>query len=489
MPQKTKSTSASKSPQTAPFNIGRVDLCAIRNFHFKFTFTPAQYPGTGQWVFLLGPNGTGKTTLIKTLALTLSSSDVASAVLERFSSGNSLVRQGDNETAIVRVHLKSTEAEATLYRSANADKIDHGLGHKIAKNLGTAIPKGEINRLREAFDEPTSSADDMSRMMLDMISGNRRALSDPNIPACHFIASYGSQRGTASSNRNKTWEFNQTDSIEGLFSPESRLIDVEQWLIRLKLGALTSSGGGREAYYEAIIAALKSLLPGVTSVDVTEDGLVMYEGRNCIPFVSLSDGYLTTAGWVLDMIARYAHSKEHLDGNFASTMTGLVLIDELDLHLHPEWQQEIVPCLRSVFPRLSFIVTSHSPLTVRNARKGEVFVLHKDESGHARIEQHDVPLGRVDNVLTSDLFGLESTLDPDTARLYALYLAGAGEETNLEAVEYELRRRLGKFASTKVERIALAIAADLIEKTPKPTDSDIIAARAKALELIGRLGS
>ncbi len=118
-----------------------------------------------------------------------------------------------------------------------------------------------------------------------------------------------------------------------------------------------------------------------------------------------SDGYITTLGWSLDLIARWAHearkSGARLGGSFNKKMTGLVLIDELDLRLRPRWQTRVIADIRKAFPKMSFVVTTHNPLTLLSAKPREVHVLERDEKGGIVCNQVDPPPGiRADQILT-----------------------------------------------------------------------------------------
>jgi predicted ATP-binding protein involved in virulence len=188
----------------------------------------------------------------------------------------------------------------------------------------------------------------------------------------------------------------------------------------------------------------------------------------------MSGGYVTTIGWIVDMVARWADlSHRHgveLDGDFRDKMTGLVLIDEIDLHLHPVWQTEIVSSLRRQFPRMSFVATTHNPLTLMGAKPGEIWVLRRDaESGHVDVSQRDIREGMsADDVLTGEWFGLVSTLDTGTQDLLdqhrALLRAGvAVDDPRRQELEKKLRRRLGTFPSTSLDRMVQSIAAELME--------------------------
>jgi predicted ATP-binding protein involved in virulence len=100
---------------------------------------------------------------------------------------------------------------------------------------------------------------------------------------------------------------------------------------------------------------------------------------------------------------------------------GIVLIDEVDIHLHPTWQRKILNQLRQTFPNIQFIVTTHSPLVAASAKEGELFVL-KEEQNHVIVESVSSVQGwRADQILTSSLFDLDTTRDPETEQQLARY--------------------------------------------------------------------
>ncbi|HFC00893.1 MAG TPA: ATPase, partial [Phaeodactylibacter sp.] len=127
----------------------------------------------------------------------------------------------------------------------------------------------------------------------------------------------------------------------------------------------------------------------------------------------LSLGYQTLIAWMVDLAARlfdrYPDSKNPL------AEPAIVLVDEIDLHLHPKWQRNLISHLTTIFSQTQFIVTAHSPLIVQSAEDANI-VLLKREGDHVKIynnKDEEVIQGwRIDQVLTSDLFGLESTRPP-----------------------------------------------------------------------------
>ena len=102
---------------------------------------------------------------------------------------------------------------------------------------------------------------------------------------------------------------------------------------------------------------------------------------------------------------------------------GVVLIDELGAHLHPKWRMRIVKSLRETFPKVQFIITTHDPLCLRGLDDGEVIVARRDRDRRVMIRTDLPPVAglRVDQLLTSEHFGLASTLDPEVERDFEAY--------------------------------------------------------------------
>ena len=94
-------------------------------------------------------------------------------------------------------------------------------------------------------------------------------------------------------------------------------------------------------------------------------------------------------------------------------LPAVVLIDEIDLHMHPKWQRQIMSLLEEVFPNVQFIATSHSPLVVQAVEAANTIVLSYEKDAATIHNDHTSVHGwRVDQILTSDLFGLTSARPP-----------------------------------------------------------------------------
>lgn len=196
-----------------------------------------------------------------------------------------------------------------------------------------------------------------------------------------------------------------------LFDYSVALTDGSRWLLELD-----EEGFGRAALVLKDLLLLKDTdrisrdLPGgsVTVISGDESPVTVEE---------LSDGYKAVFGLAVDIMATLAGEKVSYD-----LAEGIVLIDEIGTHLHPRWKMQVVAALRRCFPRVQFIVTTHEPLCLRGLRKGEIVVLQNTGGGISALTDLPDPAGlRVDQLLTSELFGLNSVIDSRTEELFEKY--------------------------------------------------------------------
>lgn len=139
---------------------------------------------------------------------------------------------------------------------------------------------------------------------------------------------------------------------------------------------------------------------------IDEDG-----SRHELRIEQLSEGYKIVIAMVADLAARMAEANPEMENPLNTT--GIVLIDEVDLHLHPRWQREILVQLTKVFPNLQFIVSTHSPVIVVGAAEiAQVVNLNKINDDE-NLYQNDIQVSNVGQVLLSDLFGLEYLYSPE----------------------------------------------------------------------------
>lgn len=151
---------------------------------------------------------------------------------------------------------------------------------------------------------------------------------------------------------------------------------------------------------EQVRQAISSNLPGCKNVYFdfdpdTNRGLTieLADGR-VLPFEYLSDGMRNFIAMVADISQRCVLLNPHLGSEALAKTEGIVLIDELDLHLHPSWQKAVITGLRTTFPSLQFIVSTHSPYLIQEAGDGQLIRLKDcqvvDVSGGDELTLEDI---------------------------------------------------------------------------------------------------
>ncbi|WP_309891643.1 AAA family ATPase [Archangium sp.] len=161
--------------------------------------------------------------------------------------------------------------------------------------------------------------------------------------------------------------------------PASNQKLLVQWFKRMELVQLQQ--GRTIGTLEAVKTAVVRCMAGWKRVwfDINQDDLLAEaeDGRQ-LPFRMLSDGVRNMLALVADIAYRAAVLNPHLGVRAAEQTPGIVLIDELDLHLHPKWQRRVVEDLRTTFPLVQFVATTHSPFIIQSLRPGELINLEEE---------------------------------------------------------------------------------------------------------------
>lgn len=213
------------------------------------------------------------------------------------------------------------------------------------------------------------------------------------------------------------------DPIATLTSDNATLRNPEEWLLQTDYAASKESPLQKQAksQLQKVKDILVRVLPGVQDIRVaarevagkqvramaevlTEDGWVAMS--------ALGLGYRTMTAWIVDFASRLLERYPDLDDPLSGP--AVCLVDEIDLHLHPRWQRELISHLTQLFPQTQFVVTAHSPLVVQAAKDANLIVLRR-EADHVVIDRHSssVRNWRLDQILTSELFELPSSRPPE----------------------------------------------------------------------------
>lgn len=402
--------------------IHKIRLKNIRGFKdLEFSFDRGERQHAG-WTVFLGDNGAGKSTVLKALAIALMGVQSASALLP---SRLGWIRQGARD-GVIEVDV--------MHKSGNA------------RSLKAAFVPDGTGKTREVF------------------------LIAQMEPSPVFACGYGPFRRVTSAAPDVVRKMSApvVERFVTLFEESATLAQADQWLRDLKYKSLE----GKEQAARQLDVVLElfrdGLLPNQISIDrVDSDGLWLKDRQGTpLAWSDMSDGYRAALALLSDILRHLMNATEtseltarDSDGKLYITSQGVVLIDEIDAHLHPEWQREIGFWLKKHFPNIQFLVTSHSPLICQAADPNGLFVLPEPGSDvPARAltpeEYWEVVSSRPDTILRSAAFGLTNTRS-DTAvearagyaRLKAKERAGA----RLTRAETEQLGQLSLFVNTAEE--------------------------------------
>lgn len=330
--------------------ITRLKLAYVRAVEAaEFSFKPG-------FNLIIGVNGVGKTTALESLAVSL-------AAISRHINGLKGPLHGFTDSDIrVRSDALTVESEVSLADKPYTYVIHQPREAAVAQFGKEGLPREQTvtTPAKSAFvgDKPPAADGKKILRPLAVLFSTRRAVPSDRAPS-KSAAKGGHAAAFA----------------EAFSARELRLGEFAAWMrAQAALAAETPSSA---RVLDAFEKAVRRFLPGYTNLRVSDGPAphLLVERRGVeIPVRQLSDGERGSLALVLDLTRRLAQANPSLDDP-AAEGRGVVLIDEIDLHLHPKWQREIVRNLPDTFPRLQFIATTHSPQVIGEVEHDRIQVM------------------------------------------------------------------------------------------------------------------
>jgi uncharacterized protein (TIGR02646 family) len=372
---KTPARRRRASVRVKPTRLSQVESIHITNFRaihdLKLTFPLGTSLEAG-WIVLLGENGAGKSSALQAIALALMGREHLRDYMREFKLRPSHLLR--------RIGRKTADTASVMIRLRNDDEF------------GFSITKQELTFV---------------------------AAPPPGL----FLRAYGSTRLLPRRNqRRPSVKIGVEKKISNLLDPVRPVVDANRWIAQLK-----SQEFGTAAL------ALKDLLdiPLETNLSVQARRVLIPLHGGMQPLDELSAGYESILAAVADIMAGVLRTVRDL-----RKAAGIVLIDEIDAHLHPRWKLRIVKALRKTFSSIQFVVTTHEPLCLRGVKEHEVALLKRDGDEVAYLTELPSPSElRIDQLLTSELFGLYTALDPDVDAKFQAYYALLAKGNDLTTSE------------------------------------------------------
>ena len=400
-----------------------LDIRCFRKLRIEFGQTGTPWLRTA----VMGDNSVGKSTLLRAIALALCSEGDAIALMK--ATPGRMIREGEKEGEI-RLELVDQES---------------GRSYRIVKTFERNADGVEVLQQKTrppGGDFPWSSI---------------------------FLCGYGTQRTAAASSSFDT--YSPRLAVSTLFDVKAVLQNPEVVLLRQP---------------PPIRNSLMKKLQDVMLLDTdggaiagTKTGLTLRGPWGAAPFDELSDGYRSTMQWLLDLFAWMMYA-----GRFPAEKepAGILLIDEIEQHLHPRWQRHIIRRLSRQLPRMQIITTTHTPLiasSMADVKSASLLRLYKGDAGDVEMEiiETDRLQGkRADQVLT-EFFDLTTSRNPGSSDDLTRYAELRSKTEIKDEEQMELTNLTRRFDSVlrfgesdierKVEQAVSSALDELIQRTPE----------------------
>ncbi|MGL6244767.1 AAA family ATPase [Pseudomonas sp.] len=348
----------------------RLDRLHIQNFRCYEDATFDFQPGFN---LVVGVNGSGKTSLLQAVAASFVEFANAMTADRTFSINDD-----------VRVVVDKFQGKTRYEKKFPLSIV----------STGDVLGTNEWKTFSLVEDSPAASNKQLKNKV-DQVLSLSEAQTTPDLPILSF---YRADRRWKSANISAEFAAQQKvsrfDSYSNWYDAVTDLRDFESWLIAKTLERMQTllDEGMTSAPFDDELAwvnqAIQFALP--QSTDLRYDLrmqclLVDMNNGQTLPFNLLSDGQRGMVALFADIARRMCILNPHMGKNVLKKTPGVVIIDELDIHLHPTWQRNIVPALKNAFPKIQFIAASHSPQIIGSLRPEEIMVLHDGNATHPRV--------------------------------------------------------------------------------------------------------
>jgi len=380
-----------------------------------------------RWITFLSENGGGKSTALQALGLLLAGPEGAQKLLPR-------------PLGWLRDESVPGKISARIHQDTE-DPGQHG-NEKVRRAFGYSYSLSGSNELtinNKLYTEP--SIVPAGQSILTWLRENAFTSRGKG----WFAAGYGAFRRLTRASQIIVPSLEpqaRFTNFATLFDEAEPLSAFERWMVHLDYRIAKEKEVDAKATSQKNlgIKAINRVLPeGAEFSRVTSDGRILFRvGGIDVPTIGLSDGYRSILALAGDLIWRLILAWP--DSGDPLKEPGVVLIDELDIHLHPIWQHQIASMLREIFPNLQFFVATHSPLIAAGAGEDALTLKFRIVDGKSVVsEVKGIAAMNVDRILQSEAFGLVSTYSPQAQAIIERYdslLRRGRKRTTAEDQEY-----------------------------------------------------
>lgn len=356
------------------------------------------------WTVIIGENGTGKTSILQAIALSASGNQQLGSLSEPVA-GHLRNRRYEREMVVLSNFRFGEQGSQGEYHNdwphdrVRPERYDFQSlvvmlkGQEVLRGIANYFVDGKMLEPKKA-ERTTRLPPGVSRKRFRLQAMDPLDAARANSTPLWFVAGYGVARSIPDVGEVPSIRLAAIDRLRPLFNPMVRMTSTA---FSNYFSDKDAEGGKALIYAQALRKALfkvESLLPDVRNLELRGRGGVRRAGdlqerdrfiqvvsgeEIRLPLVALSHGYQSMIAWIADLVGHVLlEAGEEVE---PEDMEGLVLIDELDLYLHPKWQASVVTALRETFPKIQFIATTHSPVILSGLEPHEIVRLGVDSHG------------------------------------------------------------------------------------------------------------
>lgn len=382
------------------------------------------------WNILLGDNGVGKSSILKAIAVAILGEDAKSYA-------GRLIKSGNTDGVITLVTERNTYT-TKLFRKNGEAKVESIPGRAFEAEGWLAVGFPPLRTV--SWERPKApEAEAKGRPTLDDLIPLVTGAADPRL------------------DKLKQWIVNLDYWIK---DARSRNADPGRYQRLLK------------EFFDVVGQLSKGLKIEFVEVKPHTNEVTIRTDDGELPLESLSQGMTSLIGWVGILLQRLY--EVYGDDEDPKQRYALVLMDEIDAHMHPSWQQSLVHELGKIFPNVQFIATTHSPLIVGGLRPEQIirFARNDEHEVVQFVVEEEMTLGRTDQILTGDLFGLQTTFTlndelqkvmQEYHELLAKNSRNGSEEIKFQRLRESLKTRIPLAAENPPERRAMELLKALLK--------------------------
>lgn len=350
--------------------VSLVKIESMTMINFK-SFKEISYDFDKQFTLIIGNNGVGKTSILEGLSIVLGGFLAGIDGIDSRNIRLDEVRKSENKVGDATYTIEPqfpciVEAKGTL------------LDENITWERSINNKKGRTTRVhaKELIKE-------VHRLSLEITKENSTEVVLP-------LLSYQSA-GRLYSQKREKWlnpfsksELSRFMGYTDCLAAESNIKLFVNWFRRMSLIEIQKKREIGEL--KAVLYSINKFMSYMLDSDVTiyydfeTEEVIVCKNKEEIPLRLMSSGYRTLIGMIADLSYRAALLNPQLKEKAVDQTPGVVLIDEIDLHLHPNWQWEIIEALKVVFPKVQFIATTHSPIIMSSFEYGYIIDLNKQHT-------------------------------------------------------------------------------------------------------------